>query len=237
MEIKRKDFKWKHLESEVILWAVRWYCQFPISYRDLVKMALERGLPVAHTTMMRWVHEYAPKLAIRVRQHLKSSNDSYRIDETYIKIKGKWRYLYRAVDSQGNTLDWMLSIYRDKRSAKRFFKKILGNRYCKEPRVINIDKAKPFPSAFEESQNENIIPITTVLRRQKYMNNVQEQDHRFVKRRVRQSQWFQSFYTARKTIEGYEAMHMIRKGQVKNLAENDAVGQVKFINNLFGIAA
>ena len=141
------------------------------------------------------------------------------------------------MDSQGNTLDWMLSVHRDKKSAKRFFQKVLGNLHCKAPRVINVDKAKSLPPAFNESQNEHVIPIKTVLRRQKYMNNIQEQDHRFVKRRVRQSQWFQSFYTAKNTIAGYEAMHMIRKGQVKNLAGNDAIGQIKFINNLFGVAA
>ena len=125
---------------------------------------------------MRWVHEYAPKLAKKIRTHLKRSNNSYRIDETYIKIKGQWKYLYRSVDSNGNTLDWMLSLNRNKKAAKKFFKKILGNQHCHKPRVINVDKAKAFPPAFEESQDEGIIPSKTKLRRQKYMNNIQEQD-------------------------------------------------------------
>jgi len=232
-----KEFKYKQFEGEVILWAVRWYCQFAISYRDLVIMAEERGLSVSHTTVMRWVHEYAPKLEKKIKHYIKKSGDSYRIDETYIKIKGTWRYLYRAIDSHGNTLDWVLSVYRNKKAAKKFFKKILANKYCSAPRVINVDKAKAFPPAFEESQAENVISISTKFRQQKYMNNIQEQDHRFTKRRVRQSQWFQSFHTAKCTIAGYETMHMIRKGQVKNMAANNVQAQVTFINKLFGLAA
>ena len=233
----KNEFKYKQFKAEVILWMVRWYCQFALSYRDLTIMAEERGLSIAHTTPMRWVHEYAPKLELKVKQHLKRSNDSYRIDETYIKIKGSWKYLYRAVDSNGNTLDWMLSAKRNKKAAKRFFKKLLGNSHCKTPRVIYTDKARAFPPAFNESQNENIIPDKTKLKQQKYMNNIQEQDHRFIKRRVRHSQWLQSFKTAKSTIAGYETMHMIRKGQVKNLPVHDVQAQVEFINRLFGIAA
>ena len=231
------EFKYKQFEAEVILWGVRWYTQFPVSYRDLVVMAEERGLSIVHTTIMRWVHEYAPKLAKKIRNHLKRSNNSYRINETYIKIKGQWKYLYRSVDSNGNTLDWMLSPNRNKKAAKKFFKKILGNQHCHKPRVINVDKAKAFPPAFEESQDEGIIPSKTKLRRQKYMNNIQEQDHRFTKRRVRQSQWFQSFHTAKWTIAGYEAMHMILKGQVKQVAANNVNAQVRFIHKLFGVSA
>ena len=132
----------------MIRWSVRWYCQFAISYRDLVIMAEERGLSVSHTMVMRWVHEYAPKLEKKIKQYIKKSGDSYRIDETYIKIKGEWRYLYRTVDSHGNTLDWMLSVYRNKKAAKKFFKKILANEYCCAPRVINVDEAKAYPPAF-----------------------------------------------------------------------------------------
>jgi transposase-like protein len=121
MAKSKSAFKYKHFTGEVILWAVRWYCQFAISYRDLVIMAAERGLVISHTTMMRWVHEYAPQLAKKIKAYLKRSNDSYRLDETYIKIKGVWKYLYRAVDSDGNTLEWMLSANRDKKAAKRFF--------------------------------------------------------------------------------------------------------------------
>ena len=172
-----REFKCKQFKADFILWGVRWYGQFPVSYRDLVIMAEERGLFVAHTSIMRWVHEYAPKLEKKVKKYLKRSDDSHHIDETYIKIKGQWNYLYRAIDSNGNTLDWMLSVKRNKKAAKKFFKRILNNQHCCKPRVINVDKAKAFPPAFEESQLENIIPRTTKLRRQKCMNNIQEQDY------------------------------------------------------------
>ena len=126
--------------------------------------------------------------------HLKPSNG---VDETYIKIKGAWKYLYHAVDSDGNTLEWMLSAKRDKKAAKRFFKKISANNHCRSTRAINTDKAKAVPPAFVAAKNENIIPETTKHRRQKYLNNIQVQDHRSSKRRVRQRQWFQSFHTAK----------------------------------------
>ncbi|WP_230577070.1 IS6 family transposase, partial [Bacillus rhizoplanae] len=100
---KPVDFKWKHYEPEIILLAVRWYLRYSLSYRDLVEMMEERGLSISHTTIMRWVHQYGPELDKRIRRHLKQTNDSWRVDETYIKVKGQWMYLYRAVDSKGNT--------------------------------------------------------------------------------------------------------------------------------------
>ncbi|PHG35495.1 IS6 family transposase, partial [Bacillus pseudomycoides] len=103
---KPVDFKWKHYEPEIILLAVRWYLRYSLSYRDLVEMMEERGLSISHTTIMRWVHRYGSELDKRVRRHLKKTNDSWRVDETYIKVQGKWMYLYRAVDSGGNTVDF-----------------------------------------------------------------------------------------------------------------------------------
>jgi len=185
---KPKDFKWRHFQANIILWAVCWYSRFALSYRDLVVMAQERGLSITHTMLMRWAHEYAPKLDKKIKPHLESNNDSYRVDGAYIKIKGIWQYLYRAVDSDGNAFDSMLSRYCNQKTAKRFFKKFMGNRHCKKPRVINVDKVKAFPPAFAECQTEAIIPINTKLRQQKYLNNIQEQDHRFTKRRVSHSQ-------------------------------------------------
>ena len=122
-------FKWKQFSEEIILWAMRWYCQFALTYRDLVMMAEELDLSIAHTTMMRWVHEYGPELKKRMKRFLKPSNDSYRVDETYIKVKGKWRYLYRAIDSEGNTLDWMFSKRRNKKAAEKFFRQTLKNKH------------------------------------------------------------------------------------------------------------
>src|SRR4028119_408897 len=131
-------FKWRHFQSDIILLCVRWYLRYPLSYRNLSEMMLERGLTVDHSTVYRWVQAYAPELDRRCRIHLKSTNDSWRVDETYIKVKGQWKYLYRAVDSSGNTLDFMLSAKRDARAAERFFRKTLSASHTQAPRVINV---------------------------------------------------------------------------------------------------
>ena len=115
-----KPFKWKHTEGELILWLVRWYCRYALSFRDLKEIAQERGLTVNRSTIYRWVQEYAPEINKRLKPHYKQTSDSWKCDETYIKIKGKWHYLYRAIDKYGETLDWMLSRHRNKISAKRF---------------------------------------------------------------------------------------------------------------------
>jgi len=134
-------FKWKHFLPEIIILCLRWYLKYKLSFRDLVEMMTERGLSMVHTTIMRWIHEYSPKINKRIRKYLKPSTDSYRLDETYIKIKDKWCYLYRAIDSKGNTLDFLLSEKRDKKAAIKFIRKVLSNRHATKPRVINIDKA------------------------------------------------------------------------------------------------
>jgi transposase, IS6 family len=139
--MEKNLFKWKHFESEIILICVRWYLKYPLSYRMLEEIMAERGLNVKHTTIMRWIHQYSPIIDERVRKHLKNTNDSWRMDETYIKIKGKDAYLYRAVDSEGNTIDFHVSKNRDKKSAKKFFKKALRASHNQQPRVITIDKS------------------------------------------------------------------------------------------------
>jgi IS6 family transposase len=134
----KNPFRWKHYEGEIILLNVRWYCSYGLSYRNLVEMMEERGLNLAHTTIMRWVHQYAPEIDKKIRPHLKRTGKSWRVDETYIKVKGKWTYLYRAVDKEGNTLDFVLRAKRDAKAASRFFKKTLQT--SQTPRVINVDK-------------------------------------------------------------------------------------------------
>ena len=119
------SFKWKHFVGEIILLNVRWYLKYPLSYRNLEEMMAERGVKVDHTTIMRWVHQYSPEIEKKVRSYLRPTNDSWRMDETYIRVKGEWKYLYRAVDSNRNTIDFMLSAKRNKKAAKRFLKKAL----------------------------------------------------------------------------------------------------------------
>lgn len=122
---EQHPFKWRHFQSEIILLCVRWYLRYSLSYRDLEEIMQERGLSVDHSTIFRWVQRYAPEVDKRCRPHLKACQDSWKVDETYIKIKKVWMYLYRAVDSEGNTLEFLLSPTRDAEAAKRFFCKAL----------------------------------------------------------------------------------------------------------------
>ena len=196
---------------------------------------LERGLKVDHSTIGRWVLTYSPEIDKRTRRFLKLSNDSWKVDETYIKVKGKWKYLYRAVDSEGNTLDFMLSARRNKQAAKRFFKKVLKSKYNRQPRVINVDKNAAYPSAIKELKAEKILEKKSKARQVKYLNNLVEQDHRGVKRITNAALGYKSFYTAGKIIRGIETMRMIYKGQVEGVGKNDVVAEKKFIDSLFGI--
>lgn len=185
----------------------------------------ERGVEVDHSTINRWVVKYAPEFDKRIRSHLKPTNDSWPVDETYIKIKGEWKYLYRAVDSMGNTLDFMLSAKRDGKAAARFFRKVLKGEHTQAPRVITVDKNAAYPVAIETLKQEKTIEKETELRQSKYLNNVIEQDHRNIKRIVKPMMGFKTFNSARRTLSGIEAMNMIRKGQVKGAKQGDSVSQ------------
>jgi transposase, IS6 family len=259
---QQHPFKWRHFEAEIILLCVRWYMRYSLSYRDLAEMMLERGLQVDHTTIYRWVQRYAPELDKRCRSHLKATNDSWRVDETYVKVRKTWMYLYRAVDSQGNTLEFLLSSMRDAEAAKRFFLKALHstarsvpqahpiqeqgakqiapavpNITTSVPRVINVDKNTAYPKAIADLKASGLLPESVELRQVKYLNNLVEQDHRFIKRLVKPGLGFFSFETAWKTLQGYESMHMIRKGQVHGVAKGNVTEQISFIAHLFGVAA
>lgn len=237
MKHNTSPFKWRHYAPDVILLCVRWYCRYQLSYRDVEEMMRERGLDIDHSTVFRWVQRYAPEINKRLRPHLKMSGTSYRVDETYIKVGKTYKYLYRAVDKQGQTIEFMLSAKRDVSAAKRFLKKMMRAEHRRLPFSISVDKNAAYPEAFSTSQDEQIIPTDCQLRLVKYLNNVIEQDHRFIKKKVRVSQYFKRFHTAERTLEGIEAMNMMRKGQVKRLARSNAQGQAKFVASLFEVAA
>jgi transposase, IS6 family len=230
-------FKWRHFEAEIILLCVHWYLRYALSYRDLEEIMLERGLHVDHTTIFRWVQRYAPELEKRCRPHLKGTTDSWRVDETYIKVKGVWTYLYRAVDSQGNTLEFLLSPTRDAEAAKRFFSQTFAASHTVEPRVITVDKNAAYPKAFKELQAAGILPPLCELRQSKYLNNLVEQDHRFIKRLTKPGMGFFSFETAWRTLQGYEMMNMMRKGQVQGVEKGDVLRQIALVAKLFGVAS
>jgi IS6 family transposase len=209
---------------------------FPISYHDLELMLQDRGVEIAHTTLFRWVQAYAPEIEKGIRPHLRLSNGSWRIDETYVRVKGCWMYLYRAVDSRGQTIDFLLSAKRDAEAAKRFFCKALGQPHTVNPRAITVDKNPAYPCAIEQLKEDGERSRFSRLRRCKFLNNIVEQDHRRVKRLVRPGLDSGTFHTARRTLAGYEVMAMVRKGQLRMIDGRDMHAQATFIAELFQVA-
>jgi transposase-like protein len=207
--------------AEVILWAVRWCLMFPISHRDLEPMLQARGVDVDHTTAFRCVQAFAPEFEKRIRRHLRPSDGSWRVDETYARVKGRWACLYRAVDSRGRTIDFLLSATRDAAAAKRFFRKASQQPHARSPRTVTADKNPAHPRAVAEMKRNGELWRSSRLREAKPLNNVVEQDHRRVKRLVRPGLGFGGLRTARRTLAGYEAMAMVRKGQVRDIGGCD----------------
>ena len=228
-------FKWKHFEKDIILLCVRWYLKYSLSYRDLVEIMAERGIEIAHTTIMRWVQQYSPIIDERIRKHIKLTNDSWRMDETYIKIKGKNAYLYRAVDSKGKTIDFYVSEYRDNAVARKFFKKALNAKHNQRPRVITTDKYPATEIAIMEETYYGDISCTTEHRKCKYLNNIIEQDHRFIKKKIDPMLGFKTLDSAERTIAGIEIMHMIHKGQIEEI--RCVKSEVQFINEIMSEVA
>lgn len=217
---------------------VRWYCKYGISYRDLEEMMLERGLEIDHTTLYRWVQHYAPEMEKRLRWHARSDMGwSWRVDETYIKVKGQWVYLYRAVDKRGHTIDFYLSPTRNIKAAKRFLGKALKKQKAWGiPSSINTDKNPTYATAIKELKEEGRCPEDVVHRQVKYLNNIVESDHGKLKQLIKPTLGFKSLKSAYATIKGFEVMRMFRKGQMNIwLQGKGVIGEVRLINNQFGI--
>jgi len=205
------DFKGSHFEKEIILWGVRWYVAYPISYRQLEEMMQERGVSVDHATLNRWVIKYAPEVEKQFRRHQRPVGRSWCLDETYVKIKGKWAYLYRAVDTEGQTIDFLLTLQRDRAAAEAFLHQAIRNQGL--PEKITIDQSGSNTAAI--THYNKIHQTSIAIRQCKYLNNIVEQDHRAVKRKVKPMLGFKSFWAACCTIAGIEVMHAIHKGQVR----------------------
>ena len=228
-------FKGRHFEAEIIVLCVRWYLRFGLSLRNLEEIMAERNLSVDHVTIWRWVQRYAPELNRRCRPELRKTNGSWRVDETYVRVAGKWNYIYRAVDSTGATIDFLLSATRDAGAAKRFFQRALSSPGHPRPRVINVDGNPSYPRVIAELKRTGELGRRWHCRPVRYLNNIVEQDHRSIKRRVRASQGFRAFDSAWRTLQGIETIYMIRKGQVRWLPKDDTAGQAAFIGRLFGL--
>ncbi|KVE39943.1 IS6 family transposase [Burkholderia sp. TSV86] len=206
-----KVFRRLHYPIDVILVCVRWYVAYPLSLRHLEQMMAERGVSVDHSTVHRWAIKLLPVLEKAFRRRKRPVGKSWRMDETYIKVNGAWKYLYRAVDKDGNTIDFLLRAHRDKASARRYFKKSIAQNGA--PETVTIDQSGANLAALKDLNASRERPIK--IRQRKYLNNIVEQDHRAIKRRTRPMMGFKDFHCARVLLGGIEVMHMIAKGQMK----------------------
>ena len=204
------SFKGAHFPQDIILMGVRWYVAYPLSYRHVEELMEERGVPIDHATIQRWVVKYSPQLKEAFHRRKRPVWVSWRMDETYIKVKGEWRYLYRAVDKQGQTIDFLLTEQRDQEAALRFLKQAI--RRHSVPEKITIDGSAANEAAIRSYNTEH--GTTIEIRKVKYLNNIVEQDHRAVKRVTRPMLGFKAFEAAHDTLVGIELMHMIKKRQM-----------------------
>ena len=204
------SFKGAHFPQDIILTGVRWYVAYPLSTRHVEELMLERGVQVDHSTINRWVIKYSPQLEEAFHRRKRLVWISWRMDETYIKVKGQWYYLYRAVDKIGQTIDFLLTEQRDEQAATRFLTKAI----CRHglPETITIDGSEANAAAIRSYNKAH--GTSMVIRQVKYLNNIIEQDHRGVKRVTRPMLGFKSFKAAQDTLAGIELMHMLKKGQL-----------------------
>ncbi len=210
-----------HFPLEIMLVCVRWYAAYSLSLRNLEEMMAERGVLVDHATVHRWSLKMLPVLAKVFRRRKHPVGRSWRVDETYVLVGGQWKYLYRAVDRLGQTVDFLLTARRDAGAARRFFERAIGQHDV--PEKITIDKSGANTAAVRGLIADS--GVTIELRQSKYLNNLVEQDHRSIKRRIRPMMGFKSFDCAARLIAGIETMHMIKKGQLRcpgGLAFSDA---------------
>ena len=228
-------FKGRQYPPDIILWAVRWYCRYPLAYRMVEEMLKERGVAVDHSTIERWVKVYGPEIEKRLRRQPSHVSSSWRVDETSVKIKGKVHWLYRAVDGKGNTVDFFLSQTQDKKAAKRFFKKALKKLSNPTPEKVTTDGHQAYPWAIKDLKKAKSLKKKVKHRTSKYLNNRIESDHARFKQKLKPMRGFKTFEGAEKTIAGMEAMLMIKKRQFTHM--NHYESEVKFVHSLFEIAA
>lgn len=205
-----RTLKGMRYNMEIIWRSLFWYFKFPLSLREVSLMLLDRGVEVSHVSIYKWILKFGPELEQKFRKHKLPTNLSWRVDETYIKIRGVDRYLYRAVDKCGNTIDFLLTAKRDLKAARRFFKKAIRKNGI--PAKTTMDKSGANLAAAEDI-NEDLKTKAFKIRQNKYQNNIVEQDHRFIKKRIRPMLGFKNFHSAKIILAGIEVLHMIFKNQ------------------------
>ena len=213
------SFKGAHFVKDIILTCVRWYVAYPLSSRQVEELMEERGVSVDHATINRWVLKYSAPLEDAFHRRKRPVGRSWRMDETYIRVKGEWRYLYRAVDKSGQTIDFLLTEHRDTEAALRFL--TLAIRRHGVPDKITIDGSEANEAAIKRDNEEH--GTTMIIRQVKYLNNIVEQDHRAVKRIARPMLGFKAFDAAQDTLVGIELMPMIKKQQLMVEAGNEGL--------------
>ncbi|QGF29084.1 IS6 family transposase (plasmid) [Pantoea eucalypti] len=219
MSLIQKSFRRFHYPVDIIAQCVRWYLAYSLSLRNLEEMMAERGIIVDHSTLHRWVIRMVPRLDRAFRRCKRTVGRRWRMDETSIKVKGEWKYLYRAVDTDGQTIDFLLTAKRDAAAALRFFRKAM--RHHGEPEVVTIDKSGANTAALTILNAGKSADGSIRVRQSKHLNNLVEQDHRNIKRRIRPMLGFKSFGRAQTILAGIELLHMIRKGQFHHSANSE----------------
>src|SRR5499426_111319 len=209
------SFKGAHCPQDIIRMGVRWYVAYPLRYRHVEERMEERGVPVDHATIQRWVVKYSSQLAEAFHRRKRPVGHSWRMDETSIRVKGEWRYLSRAVDKSGQTIDFLLTEHRDTEAARRLLTQAIRRHGV--PEKITIDGSEANEAAIKSYNKEHGTSIE--IRQIKYLNNIIEQDHRGVKRVTRPMLGFKAFEAAQSTLVGIELMHMLRKGQLADGVE------------------
>ena len=229
IEAVRRVIRRMHYPLEVMLVCARWYAAYPLSFRNIEEMMAERDLFVDHSTLHRWSLRILPVLAAICRRRKRAVGNSWRMDETYIRVAGQWKYLYRAVDRDGDTVDFLLRAKRDHAAARAFFERAIDLHDL--PEKITIDKSGANTAAIVSMQVDSGLPIE--MRQSKYMNNLVEQDHRAIKRITRPMLGFKTFRCARILISGIETMHTIRKGQLGDIKDQASSAANQFYSLAF----
>jgi transposase-like protein len=229
-------FKRRRFPVEIILLCVCWYCKYGISYRDLAEMMQERGVTVDPSTIFRWVQRYAPEIEKRIRLHQEPRSGSWQADETYVRVGGAWKYLFRAVDKHGQLITSMLPDRRTTNAAYLFLRKALKTVSDYPPSSITTNKLASYPKAIRRLQGEGLLSKDVEHRTSKYLTNIIGADHAALKRVIRPTHGFQTMNTAAATLKGFEIMRMIRRSHYIQ-RDRRAAGEIRLVNQLYGLAA
>ena len=235
--MRRDPFRGHRFPREVILLAVRWYCRFPLSYQDVADLLAERGIRVDRATIFRWVQKFGPELARRAYGHRSWRGLNWHVDETYVRVGGRGRYLWRAVDQKGQFVDFRLTARRDAKAAKAFLKQAMEGVRLYRPVSICTDKAPGYRKVIRDLNHRYYPHFDSILHiDRKWRNNRIESDHAALKRLLGTRQSFRSLRSAKATILAAETIRTIKNGHISNKAPG-VRGEIDFVRNLFGEAA